>query len=146
MKVVLDTNVLVSALIVPRGKPARILDAAADLKFQLVISPHILDELREVLQRRHIQKRFHPSAEDIETYVAERLPRLALVITPQHVENAIPNDPPDNLVLACALEGGADFLVSGNDHLLALRDYRGIQIVTPAGFLHILDSMQEGGA
>ena len=146
MKAVLDTNVLVSALIVPQGKPARILDAAADLKFQLVISTHILDELREVLRRRHIQKRFHPSAEAIETYVEERLVRLGTVITPQQIENTIPNDPPDNLVLACAVEGGADFLVSGNDHLLGLREHRGVQIVTPARFLEILDSMPEGNA
>jgi len=54
------------------------------------------------------------------------------------VENIITEDPPDNIVLACAVQSNADYLVSGNLHFLNLKEYRNIKMVTPAQFLEIL--------
>ncbi len=63
---------------------------------------------------------------------------LGRIVAVHQVENLVPNDPPDNLVLACAVEGNADYLVSGNLHLLNLKEHRGVKMVTPAQFLEII--------
>jgi putative PIN family toxin of toxin-antitoxin system len=135
LTVLLDTNVLVSAFLVKQGKPAHIF-AQRD-RYELILSTHILGEVHEALGRRHIQKRFHPSRADIRAYVSD-LHLYARLIDPQPVENVIPQDPPDNLVLASAAGGKANYLVTGNKHLLELKEYRGVKIVTPAQFLEIL--------
>src|SRR4051794_34300876 len=111
---VLDTNVLVSALIAGLGKPAQIISYAYAHKYQLILSEDILSETRAVLHRRHIQKRFHPSTAAIEEYL-DRLRSISQMVVVGEVENVIAQDPPDNLILACASEGGAAYLVSGND-------------------------------
>ena len=139
---VLDTNVLVSALIVTRGKPAQIVDYIQARKFQLILSDDILIEAREVLQRKHIQRRFQPSPADIDEYLG-RLRGISQMVAVREIENVIVNDPPDNLILACAREGSADYLVSGNDHLLALREHHHTQVVSPARFLTLLDSLPD---
>ena len=140
---VLDTNVLVSAFIVKHGNPARILQSAR--KFQMILCAEILAEVSEVFGRRHIQKRFHPSPADIDGYL-DRLRAISRMAGVTQIENVIPHDPPDNLILACAREDNTDYLVSGNDHLLALRQYHHTQIVSPAQFLAILDALPGPGA
>jgi putative PIN family toxin of toxin-antitoxin system len=137
LKAVLDTNVLVSALIVEYGNPAQIIVRAHAEKFSLLLSEDILKETRVALHYKHIQKRFHPTDQAIEEFLARLRVSCALVPV-QHVENIVTNDPPDNLVLACAVEGKADYLVSGNLHLLDLEQHRGVKIVTPTRFLEIL--------
>jgi putative PIN family toxin of toxin-antitoxin system len=137
IKATLDTNVIVSALIKPNGKPAQILDQRA--KFELVLSDAILQEADTALHRKHIQKKYSPSSDSIEKLFAT-LREFSTMVHVQHVENIVPNDPPDNLVLACAVEGKADYLVSGDLHLLDLEQHRGIKIATPAQFLEILMS------
>jgi len=135
---VLDTNILVSTLIVPIGKPAQIVMRAYQQQFALLLSEEILQETRNALHRKHIQKRFHPTDQDIEGFLA-RLRANCALISIQHIENIIPQDPPDNVVLACAVGGQADYLVSGNLHLLDLKHHRGVKMVTPAQFLEILN-------
>ena len=137
LKAVLDSNIFVSALVVPVGKPAQVVKHAREETFALCLSEDILQETNIALHRRHIQKRFHPMDEGIEEFLAS-LEGICQLVSVQHVENIVPNDPPDNLVLACAVEGKADYLVSGNLHLLDLEQHRGIKIVTPAQFLEIL--------
>ncbi len=137
LKVVLDTNVLVSAVLVNNGKSAQILERHGE--FDLILSEDILAETLDVLRRRRIQKKRPISQEALNKYF-QRLRSASRLVSVQEVENIITNDPPDNLVLACAVEGNADYLVSGNLHLLNLRQHRGIEIVTPAEFLKILIS------
>jgi putative PIN family toxin of toxin-antitoxin system len=136
MRIVLDTNILVSAFLRNLGKPAQILDQSSN--FELILCEEILDELMDVLNRPRIKRK--------ETYLEHRvfeyldqLRTHSILVTPTEVENLIPQDSPDNLVLACAVEGDADYLVSGNLHLLNLKQHRGIQIVTPAQFLEIIN-------
>ncbi len=135
---VLDTNILVSTLVVPIGKPAQIVTRAFERQFALLLSEEILQETRNALHRKHIQKRFHPTDQDIESFLA-RLRANCVLISIQHIENIIPQDPPDNVILACAVGGKADYIVSGNKHLLDLEKHRGVKIVTPAQFLEILN-------
>ena len=139
IKAVLDTNVLVSAFIIKQGKPAQIVSRAYVQDFSLLLSEAILRETQIALHYKHIQKRFHPTEQAIEKFLF-RLRTGGILLSVRNIENIISNDPPDNLVLACAVEGGADYLVSGNKHLLNLKQHRGVKIVTPAQFLEILKS------
>ena len=136
MKAVLDANIIVSAVIKPEGKPAQILGQRD--RFELLISDHILQEAQRVLHRKHIQEKYHPSEDKIEG-ILNVLREFGTLITVEHTENLIPKDPPDNIVLACAAEGSADYLVSGNQHLLDLKQHRGVKIVTTTHFLEIIN-------
>ncbi|MBI3914235.1 MAG: putative toxin-antitoxin system toxin component, PIN family [Chloroflexi bacterium] len=135
MKVVLDTNVLVSAFLRSKGKPAQIL--SQDSKFELLICEGILAELTDVLNRPRIRRRETYLEHRVHEYL-ERVRASSIWLTIGEVENIIPHDPPDNLVLACAVEGNADYLVSGNKHFLDLKQHRHVKMVTPAQFLEIL--------
>lgn len=138
MKAVLDANLFVSAAIASQGKPAQVLDAWRANRFGLVIREDILEEVREVLCRPHIRKRHQWTQEEIDSFLAG-LGELA-TITPGELEvNAVTDDPDDNMYLACALEGEADYIVSGDQHVLKLGAFEGVKIVTPAQFLEILE-------
>lgn len=141
-KAVLDSNVIVSALIVPHGNPARIILLAKEGKFECVLSEDILLEVRNVLQRKHIQKKYHPAEDAIEEFI-QAIRAHSTFHTIQYVEDIIPNDPPDNVVLACAVEGGANYLVSGNLHFRNLKEHRNVKMVTPAQFLEILKKLAD---
>ena len=135
-KVVPDTNILVSALIKKVGKPAQILRSLG--RFVLLTSEEILAELEEVLHRRHIQHRYHLSDADIAEYLTW-LRTVAHLVPVPTIQAVITDDPDDDKFLACAIEGGAAFIVSGDPHLLDLEEYQGIRILTPAAFLNLLE-------
>ncbi len=139
-KVVLDTNVFVSSLLVRSGLPAQVLDGWRERRYLLVTCPAILAEIRAVLGYPRIRRRYAVTDEDVEELVA-LLEREALVVPGEaEVERAIPEDPADERVLACAVEAEADAIVSGDQHLLGLRAYRGIPILTVREFLEWLES------
>ena len=134
MRVVLDTNQHVSALITPDGNPASIVQLWRAWVIELATSPLLLAEFEEVIRRPHIQERHNLSDTDIADYL-ETLRRYALVVPGEVVVNVVEDDPDDDAVIACALEAEADAIVSGDRHLLSLGSYRGIQIVRAADFL-----------
>ncbi|MBM3130417.1 MAG: putative toxin-antitoxin system toxin component, PIN family [Chloroflexi bacterium] len=137
MKAVLDTNVLVSAFLRDKGKSAQIL--SQNSRFELLICEEIVAELTDVLNRPGIRRKETYLEHRVHEYL-ERLRASGTWVTIAEIENLIPHDPPDNTVLACAVEGGAKYLVSGNKHLLDLKQHRRVKIVTPAQFLEILKS------
>ncbi len=142
IRAVLDANVFVSAVIITAGNPARILDAWRAGRVDLVVSPDILNELERVLHYPRIAKRHRLSAERIRGFI-EDLARLA-ILTPGKIRLAvIKEDPSDNRYLECALEGEADCIVSGDQHLLEVGEYRGIRILTPKEFLAGLKEQTE---
>lgn len=136
IRAVLDTNVLVSAAIKKDSKPERILLASGE-HFTLLCSEYIRDEVDRVLSRRHIRKLL-PNAGYREQFVVLLEGSAEFVRTLTAVQ--VSKDPKDNPVLACALDGKADYLVSGDRHLLALGTFKGIQIVTAEQFLRALES------
>jgi uncharacterized protein len=139
MKIVPDTNVLVSALIRPRGIPAQILTHRAD--FDLLTSREILAELERVLHYDRIQKKYELSEETITEYVVSIWDDSTIVEVTKPVTNVSP-DPDDDKFLACAEAAGADYVVSGDPHLIDLRSYREIPILTPRQFLTKLQHEQ----
>ena len=129
VRIVLDTNVIISALI-SDGPPRAIVKLCRSGEVQLVTSGVIIAELSEVLRRK-----FHWGAPRVETLLQE-LRSFALVVVPAEAVHRIPDDPADDRVLECALEGGVDTIVSGDSrHLQPLGSFCGIPILSPIAFL-----------
>ncbi len=131
MRVVPDTNVLVSAIVFG-GPPGQIMERSAQGDLQLILSPALIDELREVLRRKF-------GFSDAAVYQAETLlRRISTLVEPQQTVTLISADPQDNRVLEAALAGDADVIVSGDRHLLDLKTFGAVSIVTPRELLRIL--------
>jgi putative PIN family toxin of toxin-antitoxin system len=144
-RIVLDTNVLVSSLLVRAGLPARVLDGWRQQRYLLVTSLALIAEVRAVLKYPRIRNKYAITDEDVEGLVALLEGEAVVVPGEVKVENVIPEDPADERVLACAVEAGADGIVSGGRHLLDLGEYRGIRILTVREFLEELEGHRPGG-
>lgn len=101
---------------------------------QLVVSADIINEVGSILKR---EIKFGLSDDDIGTMIDTILHHAEIVEPNVHV-NVIKADPSDNKFLSCAIEGGADFIVSGDSHLLKLGEFRGIKILTAKQMLEKL--------
>ena len=138
MRIVLDANVYVSALLTQRGNAARILELFREETFDLLVSEPILAEIGRVLAYPHIAKIHGKSSAEIDRFV-EQLRSTAEVVAPTRTLTVSP-DETDNRYLECAVAGRADFLVTGDKrHLLPLGEIAGVQILSPAGFLAVLN-------
>jgi hypothetical protein len=133
MRLILDTNVLLSAQLSPRGAPAKLLAAWEQKRFTLVISDELLAELREVLERPFFRARLRGS--DAELFAAT-LHDLALCY-PKPPPSGAARDAKDSFLLALAASEAA-FLVTGDKGLLALKRHGVTRIVTPAAMLEWL--------
>lgn len=130
MRAVLDPNVLVAAVLSPSGTPAKLLQAWNEGAFELVVSPHLLEELERVVAYPKLRRRI--SAEDAGAFVAS-LREGARVAEDPAAEHALRStDPEDDYLLALANEVRAP-LVSGDAHLLALAPE--LPVLAPAAFL-----------
>lgn len=137
IRVVLDANQYVSALLEPHSNPAKIVRLVYEGDLTLLLSPAILDELQHVLTYPGIKKLHRRTPEEIERFF-RKLEKIA-VTTPGILSvSAIVDDPSDNIYLACAVEGGAGFIVSGDHHLTDLKTFHGIPIVNPVTFLKLI--------
>ncbi|MBI3616987.1 MAG: putative toxin-antitoxin system toxin component, PIN family [Candidatus Omnitrophica bacterium] len=133
-KVVVDTNVFVSGVLW-KGNSSILWESWKAGKFTLLFSPAIFDEYFEVIAR----PRFNQQESDIR-HLAEVLTERAAAVVPRIKIDVCKEDPDDNKFIECAVAGGADFIVSGDQHLLRLREYQGIKIVTVAEFLQLSTS------
>lgn len=138
IRVVLDTNVIVSGILKEEGIPAKLLKAfLEENKFLLVTSPEILKEIAAVLKYDRIQNIHGWNDEKIESFVMKLLTD-GLVVKEEVRVRLIKDDPEDDKFINCALAGKADFIVSGDAHLLKLNEYQEIKIVTPRVFFERL--------
>ena len=130
LRVVVDTNVMVSATISKSGLPAQVIALARWEKIKLLSSPAILDEFERVLGEN---LNYRPKRiEEAVSFIKE----FATVIEPKQRLNIITTDEPDNRILECAQEGKAHVIVSGDRrHLLPLKEFVGIKIVSPTVFM-----------
>lgn len=138
LKVVLDANIFVSALINPHGKPAQILNYVFENKIRLFTSSSIIEELERVLSYSRLMKRHGLEKEELKEFISALLSIMSLVEERKTIE-VIMDDPSDNKYLSGALNAKVDFIVSGNVHLLNLKEYEGIRITTPAQLLEIME-------
>jgi putative PIN family toxin of toxin-antitoxin system len=139
LKVVLDTNVFVSSLLVKAGLPSQVLDIWRQRRYLLIVSPAIIAEIRATLEYPRIRRKYAITDEDIEQLTALLEQDALLVPGEADVTGVIPQDPADEMVLACALEGQADVIVSGDRHLLDPESYRDISILTVRQLLERLE-------
>lgn len=137
LKIVLDANVFVSALLNPHGKPAQILNYVFENRIRLFTSSHILRELERVLSYPKLVNRHRLDREELKGFISDLLSILSLVEEKKIIE-VIMEDPSDSHYLYCALDAQVDFIVSGDVHLLNLGEYEGIKIITPAQLLEII--------
>jgi len=126
----LDTNVLISAVLFG-GKPAEILELAAKEEISLVISPEILAEMSKVLN-----KKFNWPETNILKEI-KAITSISIIVVPKTKIHKI-SDHSDNRILECAVEGQANYIVTGDKkHLLPLKEFKNIPIITPNNFLKI---------
>ncbi|MBI3168158.1 MAG: putative toxin-antitoxin system toxin component, PIN family [Chloroflexi bacterium] len=128
MKIVLDTNTVISGLFW-KGAPRQVLDLARSGKFTLFTSPELLAELADVLGRQKFSERLARANTNVEELVLGYA-SLANTVRSIHISPVIKADPDDDKVLACAKTANAEIITSGDRHLLELREYEGIRIVT----------------
>jgi len=121
MKVVLDTNIFLSGLMLPESIPDKIISAWRSSAFELVLSEPMLVEIARVLTYPKIRKRIAWKDEDIDHFIG-LLRFHAEVVDIQDTHAIVPRDPDDAPVLAAFIASGADCLVSGDQDLLELRD------------------------
>ena len=135
MKAVLDTNVLISAVI-STGTPHDIVVAGYTNEYQIVASVPTLVEFRKTVHK--YPERFGLDDEEIQTEV-ETLRYFAEFVVPDEEITAVEADPDDDKFLEAAVAGNTDYVVSGDQHLLDLESFRGIDIVTPSEFSEMLN-------
>jgi uncharacterized protein len=136
VRVVLDANMLVSAVISTAGPPREIVGAWVDERFELIASPVLLDELRDVLARPRFRRWV---SEATASEFVEGLAEDAEIIADPPAQAGLTPDPDDDYLLALARAAQADYLVSGDRHLLDLADPEP-PVLTPRQFLDLLDA------
>lgn len=140
MRVVIDANVLVSAVISSSGPPREVLTAWTQERFELVASPALLEELRDVLARPKLRRYLTPGA--AAGYLAG-LGQDGLLIEDPPPPAGLRADPDDDYLVALARAAGADYVVSGDRHLLELTD-PDPPVLTPREFLALLEDPADG--
>jgi len=136
VEVVFDVNILVSSLI-SKGKPRELWLKAVSGEFQLVLSRRIVEEFVEVISRPKFQR--YLGERDVLDFL-EALSTRAKIVRTRSRLRIIREDPEDNSILAAAYDGRADYIVSGDRHLLGLGEFEGIKILTVERILELLQS------
>ena len=138
LRAVLDANVIISALIQPKGASGRILTSLLERNsFELIVSPAILAEVRRSLSYPKVRKYIKTSDEDLDLCVAS-IELIAQPVAGNLRIHAVAADPDDDKYVEAAVEGLAQFVVTGDKHLLSLESYENIRIVTPRVFVDLL--------
>lgn len=132
MKIVLDTNVLVSAFLKPRSKPARIMRLVLQGDIQIIVNEHILAEYLEVLKR----PKFNLNLKNVQTIL--EVIRLKGINAPSLAESFDLPDSNDEPFLEAALASTADVLITGNRKHFPKKSCKGQMVVSPTEFLKLL--------
>ena len=136
MKVVFDTNIFVSALLVKNGKPAQILKNADKYEFSLCVE--IIEEIRRVLHYPRLKKKYHLENHIISSFIAKLIAAGNMEKLAFAKDVIIKEDPADDKFLILARQTNADYLVSGDNHLLSRKIFGKTRVVTAAVFLDSL--------
>ncbi len=137
MRIVADTNIVVSGFLFG-GLPLRVLDAGRSDIIELCTSQVLLDEFAEVIERPHFDRKFEETGISRRRMVSDYA-EISTVITPAKLSEHVSRDPDDDEVIACALAADCEFIVTGDNDLLVLKEYQGVTIVTAADFLKELE-------
>ena len=137
LRVVLDANVYVSAIIRPEGPPGRVIERfLRDVAFEIVLSPAIVEETLRALTYAKVRKYVRGTVDPQLWF--EDIVLLAELVAGDDEMSAASVDPDDDKYLAAALEGRATLVVTGDPDLLVLKEHQGVRIVNPRAFLGLL--------
>ena len=137
MRVVLDANIYISALISNKGNPAKIINKWLAGQFDVLISQPVVDEILRVTNYKRIQKKY-AKVRDNRLEFVELIIEQGIWEESSETLTVVSADESDNRYVECAVAGNAQYIVSGDEHLLGVGEYQGIIIVTPATFLTLL--------
>ncbi len=139
IKAVLDTNVVISGLLWS-GPPRKILEAADQEHLFLFTSRALLEELAYVLQRPKFKRFLDRRGLDFRAALSQAVQLTRLIVPRTFSETFVEEDPSDDRVLECVVTVAADVVVTGDEHLLALKKFRNIPTLSPSAFLRMLKS------
>ena len=132
-KITVDTNVLVSATFWS-GASHKIIEKVEEKKLTLILSPAIIKEYAEVLEYDEIQEKIKHKNLEMKMTV-QKIVALSTIGEPTEEIQMVEDDPDDDAILECAVEGNIDFIISQDKHLLKLKEFRRIPILKPEDFL-----------
>lgn len=133
VKVVIDTNVIISAAKSTDGNPAQIFEMLLLEEITSYTTKDIIEEIKEVLARPRIKLNLVE-----QEFIANNYEKFSIKIQTISKFDMIKEDPDDNKFLECAFDCKAEYIVSGDDHLLKLKEFKGIKILTPAEFVKLM--------
>ncbi|MBI3958796.1 MAG: putative toxin-antitoxin system toxin component, PIN family [Chloroflexi bacterium] len=144
MRIVLDTNVLISSLFKRESTSAQILSLWRAGEFELLISPEVLSELKRVIEYPRVQRRLIYTEQEIAHFL-DLLTMAGTLLSPQDTLTVVKDDPHDDKFVTLAVAGQAEYLVSGDNHLLNVASIFGVTVVTPRAFLSLWEAQRESG-
>lgn len=131
-RVVIDTNVYISGVTYP-GRSREVLELMVKDKIKVYISSFIIQEIQKVLKEK-----FGWNVKAIDRFVTF-LKKKTILINPKITLSVIAEKDDDNRILECAVDGKAQYLITGDKkHLLSLKSYKGVKIASPGEFLHLI--------
>ena len=136
MKITADTNILISAIFW-LGKSNEIIKKVENKEIELILSIEIINELTKVLDYEEIKNKIRDKGLEIRRTV-EKIISISTIVEPLAKIEIIKEDIEDNIILECAKEGNADYIISQDKHLLKLRQFENIKIITPEEFLRLI--------
>lgn len=140
VKVVLDTNVIISAALSSDGNPGIIFEMLISGMIKNFTTQEIIDEVREVLERPRISELLLLKDKE---FILSTYETLSEKIEPSITLNLVQSDPDDNKFIDCAVNAAVNYLISGDSHLLKLNDVQGIKIVSPTEFIQVMQQKRE---
>jgi len=136
IRITLDTNVLISATLW-HGSSEKIIDKVENKEIILVLSEQILEEYYKVLEYSEIKEKIRDKELEIKQSVL-RISTISEIVDVKTKIDLIKEDPSDNKVIECAVEGKVNYIISKDNHLLKFKEYNGIKIITPEDFLNFI--------
>ena len=133
MKVTVDTNILISATFWS-GSSDKIISKAEKKEIELIISNDIIEEYIEVLDYKEIQNKIKDKKLEMKRTVGKII-SMSKIVVPKEKLAIVKNDPDDNIILECAKAGNVDCVISNDKHLLKLKKFENIPILTPDEFV-----------
>lgn len=141
MRAVVDTNILVRAVLNPKGTVAPILHRLRGGDYTILYSPELLEEVLDVLSRPRFRLKYGVRGEEVEALLGLIVLKGERVVSRERIQ--VCRDPDDDKLLEVAAGGGADVIVTGDGDLLVLNPFRGISILSPSAFLKRLGEIVE---
>jgi len=135
MKVTVDTNVLISATFW-YGDSNIIIKLIENKEIVLILSEEVIEEYANVLKYNEIQNKIKDKNLEM-LHSLQKIISISTIIEPKNKLKIIKEDPDDNKILECAIEGKVDYIITQDNHLLKLKEFKGIKIITPKEFLNI---------